>query len=262
MTHPEDLLADYVDGTLSEHERAVVDAHLVSCETCRQEVALARRAVGALQTLESRPVPFGVTGPILAEAGKQHERRGAVWQRVQWAAGIAAGIAVVVVIGINLGGSDARDAGGSLEAASGGSAVAPLAATDVRLERQPDVDYDGQAGVHALADDAIAQYRERSASAISVSEAPFAGASSDSATAKTADPKAALRCLATSAIPLDEDTSTLVRLLEARFSGSPAYFAIFLQGPGAGQPPDRAVVWVVSKTDCTLLNGTTAKISG
>ena len=36
MTHPEELLAGYVDGTLTDPERAVVDAHLPTCERCRE----------------------------------------------------------------------------------------------------------------------------------------------------------------------------------------------------------------------------------
>ncbi len=32
--------------------------------------------------------------------------------------------------------------------------------------------------------------------------------------------------------------------------GTPAFFAVFLQSPGAGQPPDHAVVWVTAKNDC------------
>ena len=75
MTHPEELLAGYVDGTLGTDERAVVDAHLQTCDTCREEVGLARTAVRALATLEEVPVPFGVTGPVLAEAGRRFERR-------------------------------------------------------------------------------------------------------------------------------------------------------------------------------------------
>jgi hypothetical protein len=55
-------------------------------------------------------------------------------------------------------------------------------------------------------------------------------------------------------VPFGDPASRLVRLIEARFVDAPAYFAVFLQGPGAGQPPDRAVVWVVSREGCTLLN--------
>jgi hypothetical protein len=45
----------------------------------------------------------------------------------------------------------------------------------------------------------------------------------------------------------------LVRLIEAKFDRTPAYFAVFLQSPGAGQPADHAVVWVVAKADCTRI---------
>ena len=62
MSHPDDLLADYVDGTLDERARADVDTHLLGCERCRDEVRLAGTAKAALVELEDRPVPFGVTG--------------------------------------------------------------------------------------------------------------------------------------------------------------------------------------------------------
>ena len=44
MSHPDDLLADYVDGTLDEGARADVDTHLLGCERCRDEVRLAASA--------------------------------------------------------------------------------------------------------------------------------------------------------------------------------------------------------------------------
>ena len=86
MTHPEDLLADYVDGTLAEHERAVVDAHLRGARSAGRSSSSAR-AVTALATLEEVPVPLGVTGPVLAEAGRRFERRRTASARLQWAAG-------------------------------------------------------------------------------------------------------------------------------------------------------------------------------
>ncbi|HXF72914.1 MAG TPA: hypothetical protein VNO79_09945, partial [Actinomycetota bacterium] len=42
----------------------------------------------------------------------------------------------------------------------------------------------------------------------------------------------------------------IVRLIEARFQGAPAYLAVALRGPGAGQPPTKAVVWVVAREGC------------
>ena len=267
MTHPEDHLAGYVDGTLSDPERAVVDAHLAGCATCREEIALARSALTALRSLDEVPVPFGVTGPILAEAGKQHERRGAVWQRVQWAAGLAAAAALVVVVAINHGGPSDRDAveraavaGGT----SGGSESAP--AESVRLEEQPDVNYDGDAGVLVLADEAIADFARSvtpspNAAEASGADAPAgaSGASEDSALQSVApkglvSPAPALRCLRTAGVPIGDPAMVLVRLVEARYNGDPAYLAVFLQSAGADQPPDRAVVWTLATADCSVLN--------
>ena len=268
MTHPEDLLAGYVDGTLSDPERAVVDAHLPGCETCSEEVGLARTALAALERLEDVPVPFGVTGPVLAEAGKQHERRGAMWQRVQWATGLAAAAAIVVVVAVNLGGGpsgpDATDR--ALGGAASGSMEAALAAEDVRLEQQPDVNYDGDAGVLVLANEAIAAFArtaDASPEANGVSgAAPAVGgsATSEDSSFQSASPKRlvnpapALRCLRTAGVPIEDPAMLLVRLVEARYNGDPAYLAVFLQSAGAGQPPDRAVVWTLATSDCTVRN--------
>jgi hypothetical protein len=60
----------------------------------------------------------------------------------------------------------------------------------------------------------------------------------------------ALECLRASGAPIDDDAYQLVRLIEAGYKGTPAFFAVFLQGPGAGQPADHAVVWVTAKDDC------------
>ena len=54
MSHPDDLLADYVDGTLDERARADVDTHLLGCARCRDEVRLAATAKAALVELERR----------------------------------------------------------------------------------------------------------------------------------------------------------------------------------------------------------------
>jgi anti-sigma factor RsiW len=125
MTHPEELLADYVDGTLEDEQRAVVDAHLPGCATCREELELARGALAALANLEDEPVPFGVTGPVLAEAGRRFERRRVVvYERLQWAAGLAAAAALVLVVALNIGGGSDRDGTASLESTSAADAEA------------------------------------------------------------------------------------------------------------------------------------------
>lgn len=244
MTHPEELLAGYVDGTLTEPERTEVDAHLRTCELCREEIELSRAARAALATLEEEPVPFGVTGPVLAEAGRHIERRRRLaWERLQWAAGVAAAAALVAVVALSLGRGDGED----LRAGAGGGtgAEAPAAEAEAALdeaappglERQPDVTYD-EAGIRSLARDAAAAARtEDRGGGVGV----------------LASPDAALACLRSSGAPVEEPTALLVRLIEARYGDTPAYLAIFLEGPGAGQPPDHAVVWVVATEDCRIL---------
>jgi hypothetical protein len=52
---------------------------------------------------------------------------------------------------------------------------------------------------------------------------------------------------------LDDPRERLDRLIEAQYQGTPAYFAVFLESPGGGQPPDSAIVWVVATRDCRIL---------
>jgi len=52
----------------------------------------------------------------------------------------------------------------------------------------------------------------------------------------------------------------LVRLIDARFRGTPAYIGIYLAGPGAGQPPDSALVRIASKHGCAILHSTTIRV--
>ena len=60
MTHPHDLLASYVDGTLPQEERGPVERHLATCEQCRIEVELARPARASLRDLAVPEVPSAV----------------------------------------------------------------------------------------------------------------------------------------------------------------------------------------------------------
>jgi hypothetical protein len=241
MTHPEELLAGYVDGTLSGAERAAVDAHLASCDLCREEVELSRAAVAALAALEDEPVPFGVTGPVLAEAGRRFERRRTlVWQRLQWAVGLAAAAALVAVVAVSLGrgGDESLRAGGDavVEAPAPAEGEAALGQALPGLERQRGVGYD-DAGVRSLARSAVTAAEE---------------GATDGAIAY-APPDEALACLREGGAPLDEPGDVLVRLIEAEYLDTPAYLALFLEGPGAGQPADHAVVWVVATEDCRIL---------
>jgi anti-sigma factor ChrR (cupin superfamily) len=283
MTHPDELLAGYVDGTLTDDERAVVDAHLATCSTCREEVELARSAVAALERIEEAPVPFGVTGPVLAEAGRTFERRAAVWQRFQWAAGVAAAAALVVVVALNVGGDGEERVVPAAADAAGEAPRESAILASVELELQSEVNYtnDGveslarHAAARAEAQDDAGPVTEEDAGAadatgptgVTGEAAPTptgatAAGGTDAVTTsgaggavKTVPPDEAIGCLRRAEAPLDDARDTLVRLIEAEYEGTPAYLAVFLESPAAGEPPSTAVVYVVATSDCQFLSG-------
>jgi hypothetical protein len=43
-------------------------------------------------------------------------------------------------------------------------------------------------------------------------------------------------------------------MILAEYEGTPAYFAVFAEGPGAEQPASTIVVWIASEGDCRLLS--------
>ncbi|MGH2596181.1 MAG: zf-HC2 domain-containing protein, partial [Actinomycetota bacterium] len=99
MTHPEELLAGYVDGTSPAGERAVVDAHLAECLRCRREVTLAGGARSALGSLAAVPAPSGVAARALAGAeGAQPHRQAGITPRSYRVAGIAAAAAAALLV--------------------------------------------------------------------------------------------------------------------------------------------------------------------
>jgi Putative zinc-finger len=241
MTHPEDLLAAYVDGTLSEQERGAVDAHLSSCGSCREEVALATQAAGMLASLPEEPVPFGVTGPVLAEARRLAERRRPVWARLQWAIGIAAVACVVLVAALvvpKLTGGSTHE--GASRAATAESAPKDAAAGSAFGAQTPALERLG----HDMDEQDLARLAKRSART-SLTAQPAA-----EATAGPAD--TAIDCLTQSGATID-DRNVLVRLIDATYLGTPAYLGVFQQGPGGGHPADTVVVWAVRKSDCSIL---------
>ncbi len=253
--HPEELLAEYVDGTLDEDARRGVEAHLAACVACRAEVGLAGAARRTLHSLPEEPVPLGVTGRVLEEAsGARRSRERAPWgQRIQWVAGLAAAAALVGLLAVSLPnlvtGSSEEGAAGAPEIAAepGGGhptrTVAPQDAFAVSLE-QVDRDFDDEA-LRRLATDVAEAVRAGSL------RAPAAEGTSE-------ETQEALDCIVTWAgAPQDE---VLVRLLRARYKGRDAYVAVYLRGPGVDEPPSRATVWVVSTQGCRFLDITEANI--
>jgi anti-sigma factor RsiW len=245
MTHPEDLLAGYVDGTLPSAERAAVDAHVSGCDRCRHEVALATEARGALTALPEVPAPAGVADLALAEAGIAGAPAASGPPRWYRIAGIAAAAAVALILVVVLpnpkgGNEKALSADTAAGADAGGGAAAPeMAASRIEVR---DADYTA-ADLAGL----IGPYRANA----------LAGPTAAGRAGSDAETQRALACLNTAA---PDAGAGLVQLIQARFDGQPAYFGVFLEGPGAGQPNDKGTVWVVSRRDCAILSFAQAKL--
>lgn len=258
MTHPQDLLAEYVDGTLPEAERAAVEAHLAACEACRLEVDLARRARASLAGLPEVPVPAGTSATVLERVGALGPvtapptdlwttRRARIQRlgRLAWAGGLAAAAAVAAVlvwVGV-------RDTGGLEEAAPPAEREAAealpqeMAAPLPFFQAQPDVNYD-EAALQALARDLADQLRAGADAALEASPVP----------APTPPPGAAGEAIACIQRGTGVDPGARpIRVLDARFRGNPAYIGAFAVGPGPDQLPGRLELWVVDRATCGLL---------
>ncbi len=75
-SHPGDLLSAYADGELSATERATIDDHLVTCPSCRQELAGTTEAKSWVTSLPEVLPPFGFYERMLLDpAGGRARRR-------------------------------------------------------------------------------------------------------------------------------------------------------------------------------------------
>lgn len=251
MTHPEELLAGFVDGTLSPQERAVVDTHLATCARCSGEVALAAHTRSALASLEEVPAPMGIAAAALREAaGERALRRSAQAPRWYRFAGVAAAAAAALLVATlvlpRIGG------GGSTSTTEGNGPVASLpgAFATSRVAVPLEVQY--------------TNYDNTSLGALAASFAPSAasGASVNSpAAAPLQGPQQlaqkALACITRSA---PKEQGQLTRLIQAKFEGTPAFIAAFLEGPGANQPPDSVTIWVFSTKSCAIISSSFARL--
>ena len=251
MTHPEDLLAGYVDATISPSDRRDLDAHLATCDRCRREVALAREARTALSTLAAAPVPADLADRALIESRRSTARGGPpTWYR--WATGAAAAAAVLLLVGIvvpRLSDSASEDASGPAAGAQSGAAQAESdARSPRRIVEVRDRDY-STADVQHLALTARTQGIDGSFAA-PVSVAPDSGAVSYSSRAE-----AARACLRSAYPPEDGEP---LRLIDARFEDTPAYIGLFRDRSGADEPAGSVLVVVAAKRGCRVLSTTTA----
>ena len=232
MNHPHEQLVDLMDGTLDEDLLAGVLAHVETCAECRADLEASRRGREAARTLPEVDAPADL-----------HRRV------------VAAAVVAAVAIALPNVGNDEGDVRSAAEAvagdAAGGGAQedAPVAEPNaagnaVRLSRQ-DRDYD-QAALQDLA----AQEQQRAPVAATEDSSRPATLSSG-----TAD---AARCVREA---FDgQPTGRLIQMIEATFDGRDAYIAVFLEGPGAGQPADTVAVYAASRDGCQLLSFAGARI--
>lgn len=238
MNHPFEQLADLMDGTLDERELAGVKAHLDLCATCRQDIDLATHGARAARSLPVESPPPDLHRRVVGAGGG---RGTPAWYR--WA-GAAAAAAAVIAIAIALPnvGSDPRRDGVSTLAGEDSQATVESGPVggDVVVTHE-DRDYDAP-GLEELA---------RSARASSQLTPNAAGGSRQ-------DAAAAVTCV--SQAFGDQQAGLLTRLIQARFEGEEAYIAVYLEGPGAGEPPDTVAVWAASADDCSVLSFASARI--
>ena len=255
MTHPDELLAGYVDGTLPAEERTVVDVHLAECERCRREVELAGSARLALGSLAEVPAPSGVAARALQEAGGAPQRQAGGtprWYRIAGVAAAAAAALLVVTLTlphIGKSSSSTADAADSNAKVAAGASV-PNAALPASVIEIQQTNYD---------DASLSALSESYAGSSAALSTPTPGATESTAVINgtPAQTAKALACLVKSA-PSEAGQPT--RLISARFQGTPAYLEVFLEGPGADQPPDSVVVWVFATKDCAILSFSQARL--
>lgn len=254
MTHPEELLAEYVDGSLSDQDRAVVEAHLESCARCRDEVALSRGGVSAIRSLPEVPAPSDLGHSIeQARAASPIGATGASFaaRRYRFLA-VAAAAAVVAAIFIlpRIGSSDqpvpaaaGATSEGTKDAAFGGLGSN---ARSLPLEIQQ-IDY-SPTSAGMLAKAAADQSPVAARPPTSGGETQSAG----SAAALTA-----LSCLRDAFKGFSGDP---IRVIQAKFQGNPAYLGVYTEGPGGGSAPNTVSVRVAAVNGCSLLSFTSKRI--
>lgn len=265
--HPDELLAEYVDGSLAPEQRAAVDAHLAGCRRCREEIALATEARAALGGLTDVPAAGGAVLAV-RRAVRRAPRGGSRAWRAAGVAAVAAALVAGGVVVVNELSQDrapegqagvaseeprraAQDQGGAEQAPAAASEegfaeldlppVPTYAETDRRYDTsalprlgQRLLDQVGASLDAGLAPTATAYYRGFDLSLF------------------TPQVRTALRCVLQEIPP--EQLVVPFRIEAASFEGHPAYVAAFLRGPTPDQPYDRVLIWVVGRDDCSFLS--------
>jgi hypothetical protein len=259
-----------VDGTLPGEARAEVEAHIVGCDRCREEVSLAEEARATLLALPEVSAPEGLTFGVRSRARRTASPRTARWVAAGAAAAVlvAGGIIVygqlrgpgeeAVTVGGGGAGGEERAPGGDLEeAAPAQDSGDPLFAArpTVPTYSESDRDYTG-AELVALG----RNVRDRARQALADGLAPAATTFYETFDAEAFTPpiRAAIDC-SLREVPPDQ-LLVPFSIEAASFEGEPAYVAAFLQGPAPDRPYDRVVLWVVARDSCSLRSLATQRL--
>jgi predicted anti-sigma-YlaC factor YlaD len=243
MTHPEDLLADYVSGSLSAPELATVEAHLSTCSRCTADLALARAARASLRALPEVPAPTGVASRAI-EAARETDGRGRAPYRWLGVAAAAAVVALAVVALQHRGPAPSEAA--PVAAAIGGADTSHAGGSGPSVQLTVEQTNYTQTTLDSLASAALS--KAGSAAGASPIQSAAAVASPGERPGTSAELQTALACVG-NAVPRDGG-ATPFRLLLAQFNGKPAYLAFYYRGPQDAAPTS-VIVWIVDSDTCT-----------
>jgi hypothetical protein len=263
--HPEELLAEYVDGSLAADDRATVERHLASCSICADEVAIAKQARTSLAELPEVPVPFGLEQRIL-----QRTRREARWTspfawkaaRLAAVAAAVVGVGTAIFLGSIRGGEEAptpvaeRQRGETAEDTSGTPAPSGAqGAVTAEAAAYPRYSESGRnytartlaVSARAFADEATAAVNQ----GFPPTAREFYGDVDLRVRIRDRSAKA-VECVNTGVPP---DRTVVPFIIEAAsFDRKPAYLVVYLQGDDAETPYDRIQVVVVHRDTCGVLH--------
>lgn len=260
--HPDDLLAEYAEGTLDPDESSRVEAHLAACERCGREVLLAKRGLEALAGLPELEAPAGL-GLAVRRQARARPGGSRAWRVVAPVAAAAVLIAGGIVV---VGSLSGEDAGGptatSGDAGAEGAPAAPqedtgegaeaadgqrLTTADLPRYSETSENYT-QAGLVTLARSLRDEARTELGRGLAPSATSFFVAFDPSALPTRL--RDTYRCVVADVPP--DQLIVPFTIEAASFEDEPAYVASFLQGPAPDQPYDRLVIWVVGREDCRL----------
>jgi hypothetical protein len=261
-SHPEELLAEYADGTLGPDDRARVDAHVSACDICREELDLAGSARRALEALPELNVPAGTTWPVVQRAERRRRWLPSMNPRTAWvAAGATAAAAAVIGAFIMVGPlRQAAEPGSADRSAAGGEVSGPAPNSESQFDSSEELLEARYPTYRRTAEDFDSSSINRLSRDVTVGarraldegflEPPARWHANTLLAALPTQTRRALACVVRAVSP--GRSLAPFSVLAASYEGEPAYVGAFLQADDPEKPYRQVVLYVVSRQDCTL----------